>query len=71
MIMYRYTKVAREYQNVRGDKGWHLIGKVGLTELEEQVVLGAYHIGDGYVKMKSEIMRIFRENKKREKEKLG
>ena len=34
--------------------------------MEEQVVLGAWHTGDGYEKMKSELMRIFgerRENK--------
>ena len=47
----------------------NLIGQAGLTELEEQVVLGACHMGDEYEKLKSELMRIFRE--KREKEEMG
>ena len=50
-------------------RGWHLIGLAGLSELEEQVVLGVCHTGDGYETMKSELMRIFGE--RREKEEIG
>ena len=68
-------KIARECQNageeVSSDvmRGWPLIGQAGLSELEEQVVLGACHTGDGYEKMKSELMRIFGE--RREEEEVG
>ena len=42
----RYERVTRECQNAGGEvfsegtRGWPLIGQAGLTELEEQVVLG-------------------------------
>ena len=65
----RYQKIARECQNAGGEvfndgvRGWHPVGQVGISELEEQVILGACQTGDGYEKMKSELMRIFGERK--------
>ena len=68
----RYEKIARECQNAgeevfsEGMRGLHLIGQAGLSELEGVVVLGAYHIGDGYEKMKNELIWIFGKRRKKE-----
>ena len=49
----RYERVARECKNAGGGvladevKGLHLLGQVELSELKEEIVVGAYHTKDG------------------------
>ena len=68
----RYERVAREMKRVRGReiaeevRGWHLLEQAGLEELEEQVVVGAYHTQDGYNHIKAEMTWIFGDKGKKE-----
>ena len=42
-------------------RGWHLLRQARLTELEEQVVVGACHTHEGYDHIKWELIKIFEE----------
>ena len=66
--------MARELKRAGGGeiaeevRGCHLLGQAGLEELEEQVVVGACHIQEGYNHIRGELMTIFGDKgKKREK----
>ena len=49
-------------------KGWLLLGQAGIFELEEQVVVGAWHTEEGYDHMKRELTIIFSDKKRKKKQ---